>query len=157
MLKPETTRRTKDVPPRPARADSQPVQPLSPTRVEKSKGIMTPESPGGRRMFRRPKPEDMDYASVENSPARSMSSRNYPQLVGSRRHQDEASVLSDDVSHAMSVASDTLGAIMSRIEEAKAQLEENSQSKDVESQVELAKLIEKLASAAVAVRKLEEL
>lgn len=108
-------------------------------------------------MFRRPKPEDMDYASVENSPARSMSSRNYPQLVGSRRHQDEASVLSDDVSHAMSVASDTLGAIMSRIEEAKAQLEENSQSKDVESQVELAKLIEKLASAAVAVRKLEEL
>jgi len=73
------------------------------------------------------------------------------------KRSDDYSTMSD-ISKCESVAFDALGSIMLRIEEAKTQLEENTKvGKDIESQVELAKLIEKLASAAVAVRKLEDM
>jgi len=66
---------------------------------------------------------------------------------------DEVSLLNDDVSVAKTVASDALGAILGRMERAKTQL---LQSTSQGEQEEIVKLIEKLASAAVAVKGLED-
>ena len=63
-------------------------------------------------------------------------------------------------SRAESVASEALEAILTRIEDCKDQLNmrpDSMTSQDVAKQVEMAALIEKLASAAVAVKKLEEI
>ena len=63
-------------------------------------------------------------------------------------------------SRAESVASEALEAILTRIEDCKDQLNmrpDSMTSQDVAKQGEMAALIEKLASAAVAVKKLEEI
>lgn len=65
------------------------------------------------------------------------------------------SVSGDSVSRAGTVASETMDSILSRIEDCKAMLMDPDV--DVETQAETANLIEKLAKAAVAVRKMEEL
>lgn len=79
-------------------------------------------------------------------------------------NSDNCSVLSDASSKGKSATSDALGLILEKIEKAKSQLQvpefidDASISKsEMASQMEIASLIEKLASAAVAVRKLEEL
>lgn len=59
------------------------------------------------------------------------------------------------MSRAGTVASETMDSILSRIEDCKAMLMDPDV--DVETQAETANLIEKLAKAAVAVRKMEEL
>jgi uncharacterized Zn finger protein (UPF0148 family) len=69
----------------------------------------------------------------------------------------DCSVFSDASSRAKSVASNTLGLIMDKIERAKSQLNVPGEQGDLASQMEVASLIEKLASAAIAVRRLEEL
>ena len=74
--------------------------------------------------------------------------------------RDDVWVMTDgSQSRAESVASDALDAIHSRIEECKASLvsRDADGAHDIAKQVEMAGLIEKLASAAVAVRKLEEM
>jgi len=86
----------------------------------------------------------------ENSPARSMPPVSY---VQNNYSNDDASNLSD-YSLAKTVASDALGAILGRIEAAKAEL--MSPSSDINQAKDTADLIEKLASAAVAVKNLEE-
>jgi len=86
----------------------------------------------------------------ENSPARSMPPVSY---VQNNYSNDDASNLSD-YSLAKTVASDALGAILGRIEAAKAEL--MSPNSDVNQAKDMADLIEKLASAAVAVKSLEE-
>jgi len=71
---------------------------------------------------------------------------------------DEASQLSDDVSVARSVASHTLDAILSKIEDCKSQLNKPIDDDDVASIAQnsaAVSLIEKLAAAAVAVKLLE--
>lgn len=103
--------------------------------------------------------------------SRDTTARDFPSVVGGshKNRYEDASVLSDDElstgSH-QSVATDALSTIMSRMETAKSQLagslsgggSGSIQSKeDIESQVELAQLIEKLASAAVAVKQLDDL
>ena len=66
---------------------------------------------------------------------------------------DDVSLLNDEVSVAKSVASDALGAILSRIEAAKAELEQSTSETD---QTKIVELIEKLAGAAMAVKNLED-
>jgi len=76
-----------------------------------------------------------------------------PQVVGGPR--DDVSVMSDGGhSRAESVATDALSAILDRIEDCKSTLQS---SHDIMEQVEMANLIEKLASAAVGLKKLEEM
>ncbi|KAL7467914.1 hypothetical protein ACHAXS_008368 [Conticribra weissflogii] len=76
--------------------------------------------------------------------------------------QDDTSVLSDDVSQVRSVASSALGAILVRLDDAKYQLEalqENGhvdEEECIKKQAEIAVLIEKLASAAVAMKQMED-
>jgi len=76
--------------------------------------------------------------------------------------QDDTSVLSDDVSQVRSVASSALGAILVRLDDAKYQLEALQENVDVDAeecikkQAEIAMLIEKLASAAVAMKQMED-
>ena len=72
--------------------------------------------------------------------------------------RDDVSIMSEGQhSRADTVASEALDAILSRIGECKAALIAGTQSGDVAKQTEMASLIEKLASAAVAVKKLEEM
>ena len=75
--------------------------------------------------------------------------------------RDDVSLMSDGgQSRAESVASEALDAILTRIEDCKVQLAtgpESLNANDIAKQVEVAGLIEKLASAAVAVKKLEGL
>jgi len=66
---------------------------------------------------------------------------------------DDVSLLNDDFSVAKTVASDALGAILGRMEIAKTQL---VNSRNEAEQAEHVSLIEKLANAAVSLKKLEE-
>lgn len=71
---------------------------------------------------------------------------------------DDTSQLSDDVSVARSVASHSLDAILSKIEDCKAQLKtpvDNSDTASIAKKSEAASLVEKLTAAALAVKKLE--
>ena len=76
---------------------------------------------------------------------------------------DDPSVLSDDMSQVRSVASSALGAILVRLDDAKVQLELLQENGDADAlecaqkQVEIATLIEKLASAAVAMKQMEDI
>jgi hypothetical protein len=70
-------------------------------------------------------------------------------------HNDNRSVAFDEVSRACTVASQTMDSILSRIEDCKEKLMDPNS--DVETQLESANLIERLAKAAVAVKKLEDL
>mmetsp|Transcript_5646 Transcript_5646/g.8680 ORF Transcript_5646/g.8680 Transcript_5646/m.8680 type:complete len:169 (+) Transcript_5646:133-639(+) len=115
-----------------------------------------------------PKPEEQDFGSPSKTPRshRSNETRNEQSHgravpIDIYRDADDDSRLSDDMSDARSVASNTLGAILSRIEDAKAQLVQSHErggdsQQELANQVEMASLIEKLASAAVAVKKLED-
>lgn len=73
---------------------------------------------------------------------------------------DDPSVLSDDVSQVRSVASSALGIILVRLDDAKGQLEMLRESGSADpgecamKQAEIATLIEKLASAAVAMKRM---
>lgn len=102
--------------------------------------------------------QQQQYVGNYNRPPRSMR----PPRVVSKGNSynsrngysgDEVSLLNDDISVAKTVASDALGAILGRMERAKAQL---LQSTSQGEQEEIVKLIEKLASAAVAVKGLED-
>lgn len=95
-------------------------------------------------------------SSPRNSP------RSFVVVGGPGPRDDIPSDASDDVSRAETVASQALEAILCRMEDAKASLLSHSfhprlSKEDIESQSEMATLIEKLASAAVAVRRLEEM
>jgi hypothetical protein len=95
-------------------------------------------------------------SSPRNSP------RSFVVVGGPGPRDDIPSDASDEVSRAETVASQALEAILGRIEDAKASLLSHTfhprlSKEDIESQSEMATLIEKLASAAVAVRRLEEM
>lgn len=71
---------------------------------------------------------------------------------------DDTSQLSDDVSVAKSVASHSLDAILSKIENCKAQLKapmDNNDTASIAKKTQAASLVEKLTAAAIAVKKLE--
>jgi hypothetical protein len=65
--------------------------------------------------------------------------------------------MSGDESFYETDPNDTLEMLMNKIEETKYCLLEGAGGKNIESQLQMANLIEKLASAAAAVRKLEEM
>jgi len=74
------------------------------------------------------------------------------------RDDDDTSQLSDDVSVARSVASHSLDAILSKIEDCKAQLKaptDNHDTASMNKKTQAASLVEKLTAAALAVQKLE--
>lgn len=77
-------------------------------------------------------------------------------------YADDSSALSDDMSQVRSVASSALGAILVRLDNAKYQLETLRESGDADPEecakksAEIATLIEKLASAAVAMKQMED-
>jgi uncharacterized Zn finger protein (UPF0148 family) len=84
-----------------------------------------------------------------------VSGRYTPVVVGVPRDRDDVSIMSDSgQSRAGTVCSDALSTILDRIEDCKTTLET---SNDVMEQVEMANLIEKLAAAAVSMKKLEDL
>ena len=92
------------------------------------------------------------------------SRRTYNRLVSGSafkvsQDRDEVSVMSDGgYSKAESVASEALDAILDRMEQCKAALvPKDGEPFDINKQMQVANLLEKLASAAVAVKKLEEL
>jgi len=87
-----------------------------------------------------------------------------PPLVVGGHHQymhDAPSILSDDMSQVRSVASSALGVILVRLDDAKYELEEMVESGNADpqecaqKQMEITGLIEKLASAAVAMKQKE--
>ncbi|KAL9179409.1 hypothetical protein ACHAXT_008699 [Thalassiosira profunda] len=83
-----------------------------------------------------------------------------PAQVQAESFHDEPSVLSDDMSQVRSVASSALGVILVRLDDAKRELEEMRKDGDdarecAKKQVEIASLIERLASAAVRMKRYE--
>ena len=160
---PEGSKRS--LPPRPRSRQGPPIPGGGKTqpRSASSSTTTTTTMSGSKRLP--PRPEDGTAGSVSSSRGRPpMSPKRGMQHV---HHQpvyhgfrDDVSVMSDGAqSRAESVASDALDAILSRIEECKASLVSPGAAgaQDIAKQVEMAGLIEKLASAAVAVRKLEEM
>lgn len=70
---------------------------------------------------------------------------------------DDTSVMSEGLqSQARTVASDALGAILERIDRAKSDMIAGQEKGDMDQQMEMAKLIDTLANAAQAVKKLED-
>ena len=74
-------------------------------------------------------------------------------MVIAHDHDDDTSQITDDDQSIRSTASHTLNAILNKIEDCKAQLNDPRQS--AAKKEESARMIEKLASAAVAVQRLE--
>jgi len=115
---------------------------------------------------RPPSPHEMMWEGVStNTPIQSMnhdnnhcddrSNKKPPRYIAG--DHDDTSVLSDDLqSQAKTVATDALGAILERIDRAKADMVTGVENGDLSQQMEMAKLIETLASAASAVKKLED-
>ena len=121
-----------------------------------------PDAVGASRSFNLP-PSPRNYTSPRNLPSPrkftkdNKSPRKGGVLViggpGSPRHDDNMSI--GEYSRAETVASATLDSILTRIEDCKATLLDPNT--DVVKQAETAKLIEQLASAAMAVKRLETL
>eukprot|EP00591_Stephanopyxis_turris_P010453 CAMPEP_0195529390 /NCGR_PEP_ID=MMETSP0794_2-20130614/31907_1 /TAXON_ID=515487 /ORGANISM="Stephanopyxis turris, Strain CCMP 815" /LENGTH=177 /DNA_ID=CAMNT_0040660687 /DNA_START=14 /DNA_END=547 /DNA_ORIENTATION=+ len=88
-------------------------------------------------------------------------SSSHPQnldLSYNSNNDDDVSCLSEGFnSHSQSVMSEALKTILNQMELAKAQLMDPANQNDITTQIEMAGLIEKLSSAAIAVKKLEEL
>ena len=102
-----------------------------------------------------PTRQTQQFGGNYNRPPRSTRPpRVVPRSFGRNNYvDDDVSLLNDDASVAKTVASDALGAILGRMEIAKTQL---MTSKIEAEQAELVALIEKLANAAVSLKKLED-
>ncbi len=96
--------------------------------------------------------------SRSRTPSRNPEAPMYIQAGNYRQDDDDASDISDNLSVAKSVASHTLDAIMSKINDCKATLVapiDHSDARSVASKVEAAALMQKLSAAAAAVKALE--
>lgn len=135
------------LPPRPMGAASPPVHTGS------TRGSSIDRRRRGRSASPRP-PNPSPYGMMwdnNNSPADDKPPRF---IVGDH---DDTSVMSEGLqSQARTVASDALGAILERIDRAKSDMIAGQEKGDMDQQMEMAKLIDTLANAAQAVKKLED-
>lgn len=118
--------------------------------------VPLPRRPRMRSQSPRPNPESRN-AIPSSRHGRNSRRAKEPVFISTEGFDDDdASQLSDDVSVARSVASHTLDAILSKIQDCKSQL--NAPDDDdisIAQKSEAAGLIEKLAAAAIAVKNLE--
>jgi len=105
--------------------------------------LLTPRRP--------PRPEETYYENNTDLPSQTMSESMITDI------RDDISVITEAISKAdESIASETLDMLVSRMDQCKAQLEEDGIERSTEKQLEVASLLEKLAAAALAVRYLED-
>jgi hypothetical protein len=152
------TKSSKRLPPRPGSRERPPIARASPRnsahKRSSRRGPPRPEegtSGGGRRTTRSVPPQDA---------RRQRSANRGDSLSHSLDHvRDDVSLMSDGgISKAETVAAEALDTILTRIQDCKAVLATTPQTEaDFAKQLEMAGMIEKLASAAVAMRKLEEM
>mmetsp|Transcript_7713 Transcript_7713/g.12778 ORF Transcript_7713/g.12778 Transcript_7713/m.12778 type:complete len:280 (+) Transcript_7713:3-842(+) len=156
------------LPPRPGSNEKRP--PMSPggTLSSARKSSMKKSAP--RRGPPRPEEGSRGGTRRNKDDARSVSPGHSPRAQSSNREKlsvsldhirdrDDVSIISEGgYSKTETVASDALDTILTRIEDCKSVLASTPKTEeDFAKQLEMAGMIEKLASAAVAVRKLEEL